>query len=95
MKKFWLGTPWLGFSLLLISMIAMSGCGGMEDPCINFSCPEGQICIDNNGTATCQVPSDGGGGSGQEGDECSTNADCAEGLTCQDTLGGTLECLPS
>ena len=80
---------------VLIFFLTLPACGGMVDPCINFDCPSGTVCVDADGQASCEVPSNGGGGSGEQGDSCSTDADCATGLSCQDTLDGVLECQPS
>ena len=95
MKKIWFGNSIFALSLLFLVMIVTPGCGGtMVDPCINFDCPDGTVCVDADGNASCEVPNDNGGGSGQQGDSCSTDGDCATGLTCRDTVNGVPQCEP-
>lgn len=76
------------FFLALIPLGA--GCGGTLDPCVDSTCPSGQACVVVNGDAVCQIPEDSQG-TGQAGDTCDTDSDCAVPLTCQE-IDGLLIC---
>lgn len=83
--------------IFLIAILAMPlgfiQCGGTLDPCVDFDCPDGEICVDVDGDAVCQVPSNGGGTAG-EGEACDTTEDCMTGLVCTSGIDGIPTCEP-